>query len=80
MNSALQYSVSPYAHFMQETKVDLGNGIQLHVEIGGNPDHPSVLLIMGLGAQMLFWPVIKSFVLITETLVFPLKSVIKVHG
>ena len=56
MNSALQYSVSPYAHFMQETKVDLGNGIQLHVEIGGNPDHPSVLLIMGLGAQMLFWP------------------------
>ena len=56
MNSALQYSVSPYAHFMQETKVDLGNGIQLHVEIGGNPDHPSILLIMGLGAQMLFWP------------------------
>ena len=31
MNSALQYSVSPYAHFMQETKVDLGNGIQLVV-------------------------------------------------
>ena len=56
MNSALQYSVSPYAHFMQETKVDLGNGIQLHVEAGGDPEHPAVLLVMGLGAQMLFWP------------------------
>ncbi|MDM1763022.1 alpha/beta hydrolase [Acinetobacter sp. 226-4] len=41
---------------MQETKVDLGNGIQLHVEMGGNPEHPTILLIMGLGAQMLFWP------------------------
>ena len=56
MNSALQYNTSPYAHFMQETKVDLGNGIQLHVEIGGEESHPSILLIMGLGAQMLFWP------------------------
>ena len=56
MNSALNYSVSPYAQFMEETKVDLGNGIQLHVEIGGNPDHPTIILIMGLGAQMLFWP------------------------
>ncbi|MDM1757321.1 alpha/beta hydrolase [Acinetobacter sp. 251-1] len=41
---------------MQETKVDLGNGIQLHVESGGNPEHPTILLVMGLGAQMLFWP------------------------
>ena len=56
MNSALQFQVSPYASFMNETQVDLGNGIQLHVETGGNPEHPSILLIMGLGAQMLFWP------------------------
>ena len=56
MNSALQFSHSPYTHFMQETKVDLGNGIQLHVEAGGDPEHPAVLLVMGLGAQMLFWP------------------------
>ncbi len=56
MNSALQYNVSPYTPYMQETKVDLGNGIQLHVEMGGNPKHPSIVLIMGLGAQMLFWP------------------------
>ena len=56
MNSALQYNTSPYAPFMQETKVDLGNGIQLHVEIGGDDTHPTIILIMGLGAQMLFWP------------------------
>ena len=56
MNSALQYNVSPYCSFMQETLVDLGNGIQLHVEIGGDPEHPAILLIMGLGAQLLFWP------------------------
>jgi len=56
MNSALQYMPSPYSSFMHETKVDLGNGIELHVEVGGNPDHPTLLLIMGLGAQMLYWP------------------------
>ncbi|OTG83771.1 esterase EstB [Acinetobacter sp. ANC 4648] len=56
MNSALQFQISPYASFMQETKVDLGNGIQLHVEMGGNETDPTILLIMGLGAQLLFWP------------------------
>ena len=45
MNSALQYNTSPYAPFMQETKVDLGNGIQLHVEIGGDNAHPTIILI-----------------------------------
>ena len=50
MNSILQFHASPYTHFMQETKVDLGNGIQLHVEIGGKPEDPCILLIMGLGA------------------------------
>ena len=29
MNSALKFNVSPYAPFMQETKVTLGNGIEL---------------------------------------------------
>ncbi|MDM1721071.1 alpha/beta hydrolase [Acinetobacter towneri] len=41
---------------MHETKVDLGNGIELHVEIGGKTEDPPILLIMGLGAQMLYWP------------------------
>ncbi len=56
MNNALQFNMSPYTHFMRETKVSLGNGIDLHVEIGGKEEHPTILLIMGLGAQMLFWP------------------------
>ncbi len=56
MNSALKFQTSPYTSFMQETSVDLGNGMQLHVEIGGKETDPAILLIMGLGAQMLFWP------------------------
>ena len=56
MNSALQFHTSPYTAFMHETKVDLGNGIQLHVEVGGKTEDPPILLIMGLGAQMLYWP------------------------
>ncbi|WP_218952012.1 esterase EstB [Acinetobacter sp. YH12021] len=56
MNSALQFTTSPYTAFMHETKVDLGNGIELHVEIGGKTEDPPILLIMGLGAQMLYWP------------------------
>ena len=38
MHSALQFNHSPYTAFMRETKVDLGNGIELHVEVGGNPE------------------------------------------
>ena len=89
MNSALQFSISPYTPFMQETKVNLGNGIELHVEVGGKPEHPTILLIMGLGAQMLFWPdfsanhslikVFVLFVLITVILAFLQKSAIKVN-
>ncbi|MFU9044822.1 esterase EstB [Acinetobacter tibetensis] len=56
MNSVLQFKNSPYTPFMHETKVNLGNGIELHVEVGGQPEHPTILLIMGLGAQLLFWP------------------------
>ena len=56
MNSALKFNPSPYAGFMQETTVELGNGIQIHAEIGGKDTDPAILLIMGLGAQMLFWP------------------------
>ena len=56
MSCALEFKASPYTAFMQETKVDLGNGIELHVEVGGKADDPVLLLIMGLGAQLLYWP------------------------
>ena len=32
------------------------NGISLEYEILGNPDHPVILLIMGLGMQLVAWP------------------------
>ncbi|MDI9665449.1 alpha/beta hydrolase, partial [Acinetobacter baumannii] len=32
MNSALQFSITPYTPFMQETKVNVSNGIELQVE------------------------------------------------
>lgn len=48
--------VSPYAPFMHEIRVELDHGIHLHAEVGGNPDHPCVVLIMGLGVQLIDWP------------------------
>lgn len=55
MQAALEFQPSPYADFMRECKVTLPNQQTLHVEIGGNPEHPTIVLIMGLGAQMLIW-------------------------
>lgn len=34
----------------------LANGLKLEVETFGNPSHPTVLLIMGLGMQLVAWP------------------------
>jgi pimeloyl-ACP methyl ester carboxylesterase len=31
------------------------NGVELCAQTLGNPDHPTVLLVMGLGASMLYW-------------------------
>ena len=32
------------------------NGISLFYEEHGNPEHEALLLVMGLGAQMILWP------------------------
>lgn len=48
------FTPSPYADFMQQTTVKVGD-LDFHVEMGGKEDAPVVLLIMGLGAQMLLW-------------------------
>ena len=45
---------------LYQTMIDIGDGIELCVEAGGNPDNPPLLMIMGLGSQMIFWP--NSFV------------------
>lgn len=54
--NALALKPSEYSSFMQSGKVDIGNNISLHFEIGGVQNTKTVLLIMGLGAQMLIWP------------------------
>ena len=41
---------------LYQTMIDIGDGIELCVEAGGNPDNPPLLMIMGLGSQMIFWP------------------------
>src|SRR5262245_64381353 len=32
------------------------NGIEIEYEAVGDPSHPAMLLIMGLGAQLIYWP------------------------
>jgi proline iminopeptidase len=32
------------------------NGISLHYEARGNREHPAIVLVMGLGVQMILWP------------------------
>ncbi len=36
--------------------VDIGDKVSLSVEVGGDPANPPLLLVMGLGSQMVFWP------------------------
>lgn len=48
------FTPSPYADFMQQTTVKVGD-LDFHVEMGGKEDAPVILLVMGLGAQMLLW-------------------------
>ncbi|MEB5476282.1 alpha/beta fold hydrolase [Acinetobacter pollinis] len=56
MKTMPSFQPSPYSRFMQEAVIETPNGLSLHVEVGGNPDHPCILLIMGLGGQMIHWP------------------------
>lgn len=44
--------LSPYLY---QAMVDVGGGIELCVEAGGNPEHPPLLFITGFGSQMMFW-------------------------
>ena len=56
MNALSNLKPSQYNVLMQESQIDIGNDIKLHVEIGGMENQETILLIMGLGAQMLIWP------------------------
>lgn len=35
--------------------IEVGHGVELCVEAGGNPDDPPLLFITGFGSQMMFW-------------------------
>ncbi|MGB3353183.1 MAG: alpha/beta hydrolase [Mycobacterium sp.] len=40
---------------VREGKAGLGGDLKIHYEDMGNPDDPAVLLVMGLGAQLVLW-------------------------
>lgn len=54
-NTNRKYKPSAYAPFMQATKIKTPR-YKFYVEVGGKADAPVILLISGLGAQMLMWP------------------------
>ena len=50
------WGASDLSEHLYQAMIDIGDGIELCVEAGGNPNHPPLLMIMGLGSQMIFWP------------------------
>ncbi len=53
---AHQWHDSDLSDQLHQAMIDTGDGIELCVEAGGNPNHPPLLMVMGLGSQMIFWP------------------------
>lgn len=51
----IKFKPSKYAPFMMAAKVRTPK-YKFYVEKGGQPNHPTIVLISGLGAQMLMWP------------------------
>ncbi|MGB0494938.1 MAG: alpha/beta fold hydrolase [Kangiellaceae bacterium] len=45
---------SPYVPYHSENQVE-ANGLKINFDSFGDPSHPPMIMIMGLGAQMLFW-------------------------
>lgn len=53
--NTIKFKPSKHADFMQSAKVRTPK-YKFYVEVGGDPSHPVIVLIMGLGAQSLVWP------------------------
>lgn len=53
-DNTIKFKPSKHADFMQSAKVRTPK-YKFYVEIGGDPTHPTIVLIMGLGAQSLVW-------------------------
>lgn len=52
----ITWTASELTQGMYHAFIKISDDVTLSVEAGGNPTHPPLLLIMGLGSQMLFWP------------------------
>lgn len=59
-----QWRDSDLSEQLYQAMIDIGDNIELCVEAGGNPNNPPLLMVMGLGSQMVFWPdnFIKRFI------------------
>lgn len=51
-----QWRASDLSEHLYQAMIDIGDNIELCVEAGGNPNNPPLLMVMGLGSQMVFWP------------------------
>lgn len=52
---AIDWQPSDLSEHLYQAIVDIGEGMALCVEAGGNPDNPVMIFITGLGSQMMFW-------------------------
>ena len=41
---------------MYGTQIAIDEDISLCVEAGGNPNNPAIVMVLGLGSQLIFWP------------------------
>lgn len=54
-NSGLTWEKSQLTDGFYHSMIAIDDKITLSVEVAGNPDNPPLVLIMGLGSQMIFW-------------------------
>ncbi len=51
----IDWQPSDLSEHLYQAIIDIGDGIKLCVEAGGDPTHPPMIFVTGLGSQMLFW-------------------------
>ncbi len=54
-NSGLAWEKSQLTEGFYHSMIAIDDKITLSVEVAGNPDNPPLVLVMGLGSQMIFW-------------------------
>ncbi|MDO4441846.1 MAG: alpha/beta hydrolase [Moraxella sp.] len=61
---AIDWQPSDLSPYLYQAIVDIGEGMELCVEAGGNPEHPAMIFVAGLGSQMMFWSdkLLKQFI------------------